>query len=95
MILFLATAWAGEITLWHAYRAEEKQAIEQACAVWQAAHPGTTVLPVAVPYEGLASKLEAAIPRGNGPDLFIFAHERIATWSEAGIVLPVEALDGA
>ena len=95
MIALLTTAWAGELTLWHAYRAEEKQAIEQACAVWQAAHPGTTVLPVAVPYEGLASKLEAAIPRGNGPDLFIFAHERIATWSQAGVILPVQALDGA
>lgn len=78
-----------EIVLWHAWRGEERAALEALCDQFEAAHPGVSVAPLAIPYESLASKLEAAIPRGNGPDLFIFAHERIADWSTRGLIRPV------
>ena len=38
------------------------------------AHADVQVEALALPYDGFASKLEAAIPRGNGPDLVIFGH---------------------
>jgi arabinogalactan oligomer/maltooligosaccharide transport system permease protein len=84
-----AAALAGEVSIWHAYRGDERVALEAACATWAAAHPGVTVLPVYVPSEALASKIEAAVPRGNGPDLFVFAHDRIGDWSTAGVLQPV------
>ena len=84
-----AAAFAGEVSIWHAYRGDERAALEAACATWASAHPGVTVLPVYVPSEALASKIEAAVPRGNGPDLFVFAHDRIGDWSTAGVLQPV------
>lgn len=89
-MLLLGAAFAAEVTVWHAWRGEERAALEAAAAQYSAEHPGTTVLPVFVPHEGLASKIDAAVPRGNGPDLFVFAHERVADWSAGGIVLAVE-----
>ncbi len=93
-LLLTPTAHAGEISLWHAYRGEERAAIEQLCARWTADHPGDTVLPVYVPNEALASKISAAVPRNNGPDLFVFAHDRIGDWSAEGILRPVAPAPG-
>ncbi|MFZ5477011.1 MAG: extracellular solute-binding protein [Myxococcota bacterium] len=89
-MIWAAAAFAGEVTLWHPARGGEREAIEELAAAYGAAHPGTTVRPIFVPYGELANKLEAAVPRGNGPDLFLFAHERIGDWSKTGLVLPVE-----
>lgn len=44
---------------------------------------------MAIPFEGYASKLGAAIPAGNGPDLFIDAHERIGDYQGRGLVVPI------
>ncbi|GDX81177.1 hypothetical protein LBMAG42_29880 [Deltaproteobacteria bacterium] len=90
MLLLLPAALAGEVTLWHAWRGEERTALDRAVSTWNAAHPDTTVLPVFVPYEGLAQKIDAAVPHGNGPDLFIFAHERVADWADGKVVLAVD-----
>ena len=45
---------------------------------------------VAVPYDSFADKLTSAIPRGNGPDLFIYPHDRIGDWADAGTIEPIE-----
>jgi arabinogalactan oligomer/maltooligosaccharide transport system permease protein len=90
MLLFLAAALAGEVTLWHAWRGDERAALDEAVATWNAAHPEQPVQPIFVPYEGLAAKVDAAVPHGNGPDLFIFGHERVAEWAALGIVHRVE-----
>ena len=45
---------------------------------------------VAVPYDAFADKLTSAIPRGNGPDLFIYPHDRIGDWADAGMIEPIE-----
>ena len=82
-------AQAAEITLWHAWRGQERSVLEAAAADYQSSHPNDTIELVFVPYEGLATKLEASVPRGNGPDLFIFAHEKLSDWVTSGIVRPV------
>ena len=91
MLLLVPIVSAGEITLWHAWRGEERTALEAAAEKWHAEHPDVTVRAVSVPFESLSSKLEAAIPRGNGPDLFIYAHERVDEWSRTGLILPTQA----
>lgn len=88
MLFALATAHAAEVTLWHAWRGEERAALDQAVVTWNGAHPETPVQPIFVPYEGLAAKVDAAVPHGNGPDLFIFGHERVSEWAGRGIVMP-------
>src|SRR5258706_12306671 len=82
----------AEITLWHSYNGREREALSAALAAFELSGPGFKVNVSAVPYDALVDKLGAAIPRGHGPDVFIFAHDRIGGWAEAGIVQPIERL---
>ena len=84
-----------ELWVWHAYRGAERAALEALLDEYDAAHPEVDVVPLAVPYESFYSKLEAAAPRGNGPDLFIGAHERVGSWALSGLVAPLELGDSA
>ena len=81
-----APLFAAEIVVWHAYRAEEKTALEKAAAAFNAspAAKGNKVTTLAVPYDAFADKISAAVPRGKGPDIFIYAQDRLGGWIEAG-----------
>jgi len=86
---------ATQLVVWHSYRADEQKALEQCVAVWNRAHADVQVEALALPYDGFASKLEAAIPRGNGPDLVIFGHSAIGDWARAGLIVPLHINDDA
>jgi arabinogalactan oligomer/maltooligosaccharide transport system substrate-binding protein len=43
-----------------------------------------------VPYDAFGDKLSSAIPRGNGPDLFIYPQDRIGDWADSGVIEPIE-----
>lgn len=96
LLLLIATnAWADDtIGLWHAYRGEEKTALEAVVKAFEAKHPGVHVEVLQVPHDAYASKLTAAAPRGHGPHVFIDSHERIGDLVERGVVatLPTNAL---
>jgi arabinogalactan oligomer / maltooligosaccharide transport system substrate-binding protein len=88
LALTLASAplFAADLVVWHAYRAEEKGALEKVAAAYNAsaAAKGTRVTTLAVPYDAFADKISAAVPRGKGPDIFIYAQDRLGGWIEAG-----------
>lgn len=95
LLLLAALAACGQpresgVVLWHAYTGQERAALETTAATWTAAHPETPIVLVAVPYDSFADKLTSAIPRGNGPDLFIYPHDRIGDWADAGTIEPIE-----
>ena len=69
------------IRLWHAYRGAEQEALEQIVADFD-----EPVELLAVPYDAYASKLESTIPLGEGPHVYIDAHERLGDFVERGIV---------
>jgi arabinogalactan oligomer/maltooligosaccharide transport system substrate-binding protein len=74
-----------ELVVWHAYRAEEKAAFEKVVANFNASKAGKLkVTTLAVPYDAFADKITAAVPRGKGPDIFIYAQDRLGGWIEAG-----------
>jgi len=83
-----AMAHADSIVLWHAYRGNERAALEQLVSTWTQ-RGGAEVKLLAVPYDAYAAKLGAAIPLGDGPDLFIDAHERLGSFVERSLVAPV------
>lgn len=81
-----------EIVVWHGYRGGEKAAFEKVIDNFNKANGGKIkVTTLAVPYDAFADKITAAVPRGKGPDVFIFAQDRLGGWIAAGNT--VEPLD--
>jgi arabinogalactan oligomer / maltooligosaccharide transport system substrate-binding protein len=77
---------ANELVVWHAYRGAEKAAFEKVIGNFEKS-PGAKGLKVstlAIPYDAYADKISAAVPRGKGPDVFIYAQDRLGGWIEAG-----------
>jgi arabinogalactan oligomer/maltooligosaccharide transport system substrate-binding protein len=77
------------VVLWHAYRAEEQKALEQLVDAYNAKGGPVTIDAIPVPYDAFVDKIGITVPRGNGPDLFIFAHNMIGDWSKAGLIEPL------
>jgi len=81
---------AGTVVLWHSYSGDERAALEEVAAAFNQRHDDVRLKLVAVPYDAFADKITSAIPNGNGPDLVIFAHDRIGDWLAAGLIEPIE-----
>ncbi len=79
---FSTSAWARPVRLWHAYRGEEQRALEEVIATTRVG----AVDVLAIPSDAYAAKLAAAIPLGEGPDLFIDAHERLGDYVRQDLV---------
>ncbi len=77
------------LVLWHSYRGAEVTALEASVQRFEASHPALRVSLVSIPYDAFPNKVTVATPRGNGPDLFIFAHDRVGDWAATGIVEPI------
>ena len=93
-LIAMAPALASaELIVWHAYRGGEKAAFEKVIAMYneQQSDDDAKARPLAVPYDAYADKITAAIPRGKGPDVYIFAQDRLGGWVEAGKT--VESVD--
>jgi maltose-binding protein MalE len=93
LVALLAVPGCGRdrgLVLWHSYRAQERATLEALAAEWTARHPDTPLSLLAVPNETFADKITAAVPRGHGPDLMIFAHDRLGDWTASRIVEPIE-----
>lgn len=93
LLVFPLSALAQkEIVVWHGYRGGEKEAFEKVVDNFNKANAGKIkVTTLAVPYDAFADKITAAVPRGKGPDVFIFAQDRLGGWIAAGNT--VEPLD--
>jgi arabinogalactan oligomer/maltooligosaccharide transport system permease protein len=82
---------APPLRLWHAYRDAEQDVLAELVEAHHAAG-GARVQLLQVAHESFGSKLAAAIPLGDGPDLFIDSHERIGDYRLRGLL---GAADGA
>lgn len=82
------------LELWHAYTGAEETALREATRAFEEASGGRyRVQLLSVAFGAYLSKLEAAIPTGRGPDVFIDAHERLANYRRAHLLEPVGALE--
>ncbi|MCB9611581.1 MAG: extracellular solute-binding protein [Sandaracinus sp.] len=83
------------VQLWHAYGdgSAEERALREVVRDFERANPNVRVELLANAFGAYASKLESAIPTGRGPDVFIDAHERLASYLERRIVVPLEGAD--
>jgi arabinogalactan oligomer/maltooligosaccharide transport system substrate-binding protein len=81
-----------EIVVWHGYRGGEKAAFEKVVENFNQANAGKIkAATLAVPYDAFADKITAAVPRGKGPDVLIYAQDRLGGWIVAGNT--IESLD--
>ena len=85
--LWATTTFAAPLKLWHAYRGAEEDALKTAVARFSLEFKIDVEL-LAVPYDTLSSKLTTSIPHGVGPDVFIFAHERLSLFHRMTMVSP-------
>jgi arabinogalactan oligomer/maltooligosaccharide transport system substrate-binding protein len=92
LVLPALAAAQKEIVIWHGYRGGEKTAFEAVVENFNKANAGKIkATTLAVPYDAFADKITAAVPRGKGADVFIFAQDRLGGWIAAGNT--VEPLD--
>lgn len=82
----LSAAHAAELQVWHAYRGAEEDALKTLADQWNQTHADTPVRLLSIPYDAYANKLTSAIPRGNGPDVFLAAHERAGDWDRSQLL---------
>lgn len=75
----------GGLVLWHAYRGAEQMALRSAVEAWRAQSKMPVQL-VSIPFDAFANKVSVAVPRGNGPDLLIFGHDRVGDWASRGLL---------
>ncbi len=88
-----AASQGNELVVWHAYRGAEKAAFEKVVKLYESKPQakGVKINTLAIPFDAYADRISAAVPRGRGPDLFIYAQDRLGGWVEAGKT--VEPLD--
>lgn len=78
-----------KVVLWHSYRDDERKALDELLTHWNRNHPEIQVEALAVPFDAIIDKFQVTVPRGNGPDLIIMAHDKIGTWARDGLVQPL------
>lgn len=80
---------AGTVVLWHSYRDAERAGLDQLIDFWNKNHPKLQVQALAVPNDAIIDKFQVAVPNGNGPDLIVFAHDKIGVWAKDGLIQPL------
>ncbi len=81
---------ASKVVVWHAYRGKERAALEQVAETFNKKQPDIQVELLPIPYDAFADKVSASIPRDKGPDLFIFAQDRIGDWAVSKLIESVD-----
>lgn len=79
------------ITLWHTFHDKEQTALATIVQAWNVDHRDQ-IRAVAMPHDGFTPALEKAIRSGRGPDLFIWAHDKVGEWVAGGLVSPLSDL---
>ena len=84
-VFIVHPTFAGPIRLWHSQRGDEEKALEEIISRFK----DSPVELLAVPSDAFKSKVTSAVQFGEGPDLFIDAHNRIGDYVSRNVVAPV------
>ncbi|WP_297507630.1 extracellular solute-binding protein [Thermococcus sp.] len=79
---------SGKVVIWHAMQPNELEVFQSIAEEYMALCPNVQI--VFEQKSDLESALKAAIPAGKGPDLFIWAHDWIGKFAEAGLLEPID-----
>lgn len=81
-----------EIVVWHSYQGAARLAFEKVVEEYRG-KGGWRAAAVALPADLLASRAASRIPRGEGPDLFLYTQDRLGAWVESGKIVEPLAPD--
>jgi arabinogalactan oligomer/maltooligosaccharide transport system substrate-binding protein len=92
LVLLAVPARADDLVFWNALN-EQKEVFDRLVADYNAkkgsAQPHVRL--VHQTFDGFADKVAAVIPRGRGPDVFIYPQDRLGGWIQSGnIVEPID-----
>ncbi|ASI99530.1 extracellular solute-binding protein [Thermococcus celer] len=79
---------SGKVVIWHAMQPNELEVFQSLAEEYMAMCPDVEIVFEQKP--NLEDALKAAIPAGQGPDLFIWAHDWIGKFAEAGLLEPID-----
>ncbi len=88
-LIFGSSASAVEIEYWQYYFAERVDAIDQLIEKFEAENPDITVKHTHFPYAQYRTKVAAAVPAGEGPDVMQFYYGWLPDYLKAGLVQPL------
>lgn len=88
-VLGCAPPRSDELVVWHAMSGAEEAAVAESCRMFSE-RSGHSVRVVPLSFGAYDAKLETAIPRGNGPDVFIAAHGNLHKWASMSLVQPAD-----
>lgn len=81
-----------EIVVWHPYQGAARLAFEKVLESYRG-RGGWRATAVAMPPDLLASRAASLIPRGEGPDLFVYTQDRLGAWVQSGKIVEPLAPD--
>jgi multiple sugar transport system substrate-binding protein len=90
-LLLSAQAHAVEIEYWQYTFKQRVDTIDTLIAQFQAANPGITVKQVTVPYDNYRTRIAAAIPAGEGPDVVQLFYGWLGDYIDAKLLQPLPA----
>ncbi len=81
------------LVIWHSYIGNEADALKKLVAQFNddpKLNRGYRMEMLFVSFSNLPDKLTNSLPRGQGPDIFIFGHDRLEDWIAKGLIAPVD-----
>ncbi len=87
-MIYAQTKPTEKLVIWHSYRGEERILLDEIIQTLSQDFQ-IEIEALALPYQAFSNKLQVAIPRGNGPDLLIFAHDKLGDWVNHGLIEPI------
>lgn len=81
------------IVMWHSYIGKEETVLKEIVAKYNAdpaLNQGYKIEILSVSFGNFPDKLTNSLPRGQGPDIFIYAHDRLDDWHSKGLLAPMD-----
>lgn len=79
-----------KVTIWHGWQDQSLVANEDVFKAYMAACPNVTI--ELVNKTDLSNALTAAVPAGEGPDIFAWVNDQIGRLADSGIIVPLNGL---
>ncbi|HPG29725.1 MAG TPA: extracellular solute-binding protein [bacterium] len=80
----------SDINLWHSFRPEEEKVLSYLIKKYELINGDNSVKIKRIDPDSFTSVIENNYNKDNGPDIFIWAHDRLGDWAEKKITVPID-----